>query len=226
MRRSLLTIAALAIALAASAPAAAHPGLKPPPHSHAFGGSLVNWQKRWFGWVFGSSANPFETGICGERVGRMFFLTAALEPGTEVDCHLRPGTPLLASPGGAITWPNPGDTPAILPADVKSAFAEGVFSDPAAALDGRSLGNLDPALRLTDVYTIPLEPGNFIQSVDPDNPEVAGDHAQVASGGWFLRITPLRPGQHTLVLLDRIEGDLYDITFHITVGHCGRRGHR
>jgi hypothetical protein len=58
------------------------------------------------------------------------------------------------------------------------------ISDPRATLDGRPLG-LDDALGLTDVYTIRLEEGNFIQTVDPGVP---GDETQVADGGWlFLR---------------------------------------
>jgi hypothetical protein len=96
------------------------------------------------------------------------------------------------------------------------------FFDPRVILDGRSLGGVDDSLRFSDVYRVPLEEGNFLQSVDPGVP---GDQTRVASVGWFVRLRPLSPGRHTLVLAARNGGD-GGIIFHIKVGrkgrHCGR----
>jgi hypothetical protein len=87
-------------------------------------------------------------------------------------------------------------------------------SDPQAILDGSPL-RLEDAPRLTDVYTIKLEPGNFIQTVDDGVP---GDETEVASGGWFVRINPLTPGEHELLLSTVIDGaEVAAIAFHITV---------
>jgi hypothetical protein len=210
-RRLRSTVAALFIASAMATPAVAQAGT--PANSRAHGASLLTWQERWFAWGLGSSTNPLFSGICGEQIGKLFFLNTTFEAGTEIDCQIRPGTPLLASPGGTVAWaPRHGQTREELLA-ARDRFLS-TLSDPRATLDGRSLGNLDETLRLTDVYTIPLEPGNLIQAIDPG---FSGDQTQVASAGWFLRLRPLAPGPHELVLSDRINGALLDITFHITV---------
>jgi hypothetical protein len=218
MRRPLLfTLAALLVALLAAPPAVARKGAIPA-GSYAFGASLLTWAQRYDAWSWGSSTNPLLNDICGEKVGKVFFLNAALEPGTEVDCHFRPGTRLVGTPGGVIAWaPTDGQTREEL-VDSRDSFLAAI-SDPRATLDGHSLGNLDDTLRLSDVYTIPLEPGNFIQTVDPDVP---GDETQVATADWVVRLRPLTPGHHELVFSDRVFGDLLDITFHITV-HKGNR---
>jgi hypothetical protein len=218
MRRPLLvTIAALSIVVGAAGPAAAKKGAIPA-RSHAHGASLLTWQQRWVGWAFGSATNPLLSGICGEQVGKLFFLNVAIEPGTEVDCQIPPGTSLFGTPAGTAAWaPSFGQTRQELLAARDSDLA--TISDPRATLDGRPL-SLDGALSLTDVYTIPLEQGNFIQTVDPGVP---GDETRVASGGWFLRIAPLTPGQHELVLSDLIAGELFDNTLHITVQKGNRK---
>jgi hypothetical protein len=175
---------------------------------------LVTWQQRWMGWAFGGSANPLLTGICGEQVGKLFFLSPATELGAEADCRLRPGTPLLASPAGVIAWaPTNGQTDAELLAERDAALVD--LSDPAVTLDGRAL-EVEDTLRFSDVYTIGLEPGNFIQTVDP---AVLGDQTRVATAGWFLRLNPLPPGEHELVLSVDFDGSPgAQITFHISVG--------
>jgi hypothetical protein len=168
-------------------------------------------------WAFGSSTNPLlEEEFCGEQVGKVFFLTAAVQPGTEVDCQIPAGTPLLGTAGGCIVWPSPEQTPEEM-LEERDACLEGL-SEPSATLDGRSLGDLGPPMTSAGLYTIALEPGNFIQEVDPENEVVSGDHTLVTSGGWFLRIQPLSRGPHELVLSDRSEGEPLDITFNLTVG--------
>jgi hypothetical protein len=209
-------MAALCITLAAATPAAGQGTI--PPQSHAYGASLLTWQQRWMAWAFGSSTNPLGSGICGERVGGVFFLNVAVEPGeagAEVDCHIPPGTPLLATPGGCLWWPFPGETPEEVLGGRDACLEE--LSQPTAKLDGRSLGDVDSLLRLTGLYTIPVEPGSYIQEVDEEEGVESGEYTQAASGGWFLRLNPLPPGHHKLVLSDSIGGELFRITFHITV---------
>src|SRR5438552_2422075 len=103
-RRLLFTIAALSLSIVAAVmPAVAAGKRTVPARSHGYGASLLTWEQRWIQWAFGSSTNPLMSDTCGEKVGRLFFLTATTQPGvTEVDCHVRPGTPLLATPGGNV----------------------------------------------------------------------------------------------------------------------------
>lgn len=212
LRRLGLTLIVLLCTFGIVSPAVAKRG-STPAGSHAHGASLLDWQERWFAWVGGSASNPFETGSCGERVGKLFFLTASLGPGTEVECRVPTGVPLLASPGGTLAWaPDDSASDEQLLAE-RDAGMVGVGS-PVATLDGRSL-DVGDSLRLSGVYTVPLEPGNFIQDVDPG---VVGDEVRLASGGWFLRLNPLTPGRHELVLSDEVDGTVLDITFHLAVG--------
>jgi hypothetical protein len=210
MKRLCVLIAVLSMLVVATPAAAGGNAL--PTKSHAYGASLLTWQQRWVQWAFGSSTNPLLSGICGEKVGKLFFLSVAIEPGTEVNCVIPTGTPLLATPGGVVAWASTdGQTREEILAD-RDAGLVGI-SEPRVTLDGRSLRVAD-SFRLSDVYTIALEPGNFIQTVDP---AVSRDTTRVASGLWLVRITPLPPGQHELVLSDVIDGTVFDITFHITV---------
>jgi hypothetical protein len=55
-------------------------------------------------------------------------------------------------------------------------------------------------LRVSDPYTLHLEPGNLIQTVDPG---VVGDSTTIMTGWYFKLIQPLAPGDHVLVATDR-----------------------
>ena len=63
---------------------------------------------------------------------------------------------------------------------------------------------------------MPLGAGSFIKAVDPDVPTGWTD-IRVASRSWLTRLHPLTPGRHTLTVSDVVDGDLYSLTFHITV---------
>ena len=210
MNRSLMLVPLLMLPFAVPVAAGRH---AVPPASRAFGASLVTWEQRWMQWAFGSSTNPLMSPICGEKIGSMFFLNASEGPGTEVECDVPAGTPLLGTAGGFIAWvPTDAPTPAGLPAARDQGLS--AVSNVRATLDGRPL-RVSDTLALTDVFTIPLEEGNFIQTVDAN---VVGDETQACSGAWFLRISPLTPGRHELMFSDEIEGaGVFDITFHITV---------
>ena len=67
----------------------------------------------------------------------------------------------------------------------------------------------------TGVSTAPVEDGSYIKSVDEAFADLS--EARVASAGWVVRIPPLSPGQHVVELFDRIDGDPFRATFHITV---------
>jgi hypothetical protein len=212
MRRLLVsTFVALCVIVVAASPALAS-GNAVPPGSKAFGASLETWRDRFGQWAFGSSTNPIFSGVCGEVVDGAFFFNVAIEPGFEVDCAIPSGTPLLASPGGSFEWV--GNTAADLIASVDNSIANTPVTDPRIVLDGRELAIDDTRVK-TGAFTINLEEGNFLSAIDPD---VVGNTWQIALGGWFVRMTPLSPGHHEMVMSDVIAGDLFDATFHITVG--------
>lgn len=185
-----------------------------PGGSSAFSASSVARQQRWMAWAFGSETNPLlQDNFCGEKVGDAFFLNAAINPVLEATCTIPRGTPLVASPGGAISWyPTDATTRRGLLA-ARDEFISHV-SDAVASLDGKAL-DVQRGFATSGVYTIPLAPDSFVKTVDPNTAELT--RTRVASAGWILRIPPLRHGSHTLVLSDKIDGVSYTATFHITV---------
>ncbi len=194
-----------------------------PANSNAWGASLVTWQERWIAWAAGSSTNPIFSDICGEKVGGVYFLGQTAELGTKVvECHLKPGTRLLGTAGTSFTYRGSADeTDDELLAEL-DAFFDPSAEHPRAILDGRSLGSsVATSLRYTDVYAIPLEPGNALAEVDPAL--VGADETRIASVGWYLRLKPLPPGRHVLVLSDTIDGvGKLEVKYRITVGRCGK----
>jgi hypothetical protein len=223
-RPVLFTLATLLIALLVASPAAVAKDRVLPAGSHAWGASLVTWQERWSAWAFGSGTNPIASDICGEKVGGVFFLNQTGELGTkQVECHLPPGTRLLANVAASFTVPS--FPPAHVETDqelLDQIRSFSVTDHPRATLDGRSLeGSLtEDSRRFTPVYTIPLEPGNLWSTFDPAFNTI--DETRQASAGWWLRLKPLRPGHHELFLANDVtDFGTLGIEFEITVGHGG-----
>jgi hypothetical protein len=139
-----------------------------------------------------------------------YILPAATEPGQERSCTIPAGLPILASPAGSIAWaPTDGSTPEELSA-ARDAGLAGLTAR-RATLDGASL-----PLQLVKnfVHPLKLQPGNLVQTVDPN---VKGTSTLVATGTWLTWIRDLAPGHHTVVLSDKINGASADITLHLTV---------
>ena len=118
--------------------------------------------------------------------------------------------PLLATPAGSIAWaPTDGSSPAELKAARDAQLT--TLTDRRATVDGASL-----PLHLVKsfVHPLKLQPGNLVQTVDPN---VSGTSTLVATGTWLTWIRDLTPGRHTVVLSTKIDGTTTDITLHLTV---------
>jgi hypothetical protein len=205
---------ALVVGVAAVAPAGA---TVVPPKSRAYGASSVVWEQRYLQWLFGSDANPLmQEGLCGQSFNGALFLNAAVVPDFQANCTVKPGTQILASPGGTIEWaPTNGTTDEQLLA--RLAIDSAAIQNPAGTLDGRSIDVVD-GFTEAGAYTISVGSQSFIKTVDSTFPSDL-TQTRVASSAWMVRLTPLTPGTHTLVLSDTIAGDPYVATFHITVTH-------
>src|SRR3954451_10111539 len=170
----------------------------------------LKWARRLNFFYFGSGANPLLNGTCGRVFSGAYILPAATEPGQERSCTIPAGLPILASPAGSIAWaPTDGSTPEELSA-ARDAGLAGLTAR-RATLDGASL-----PLQLVKnfVHPLKLQPGNLVQTVDPN---VKGTSTLVATGTWLTWIRDLAPGHHTAVLSDKINGASADITLHPTV---------
>ena len=202
----------MSVSLVEPAVAASLPGV-----SSAFGGSSITWQRHYMSWLFGSETNPLmRESYCGESIDGVLFLNAATVPNFEATCTVQPGTRILASPGGSIEWaPTNGTTDEQLLAQL-AADATAV-QNAAGTLDGRTL-NVQDGFAVAGAFTIPVADDSFIKTVDPGFPTNLTE-TRVASDAWMVRLMPLSPGSHTLVLSDTIAGDPYVATFHINVAH-------
>jgi hypothetical protein len=209
MKKGLLIAAVAVLMVVGLAP----PGSAHPHHRLASPGS-IDLQKRWVGWALGSDAAPFLSRRCGEKNGRLFFMTAAIDTGLERNCIIRAGLPLVVSPAGTGVWaPTFGTTRKQL-LDARDADLA-LVEDPKVTLDGKRL-SLKGSFRNTGVYRIRVEDGSFIKTVDPGYPPNR-EFTRIASGGWLLVIHPLRLGHHVLTLFDEYNETPFDITFHIKI---------
>lgn len=213
-RRAILIFATAALAVAAlAAPAGAAPGGAVPGKSSAFGGSSLAWQQAWIEWVFGSSTNPLlAEDLCGETVDGVYFLTGAIDRGQQRRCRIPTGTPLLAAPGGTVAWWGVDGTSATELLAARDALIA-PFSNVRVLLDGREIP-VEGTYAQSGVYPIDMQPGNFMETLGIP---VVEDPLRVASAGWFVRLRPLPPGEHVLVLSSDFAGSPSDITFHLDV---------
>jgi hypothetical protein len=167
------------------------------------GGSL---RRQWIQWAFGDSGAPLlQEDLCGEVVDGVFFMTVAGGSPTSVtrriDCEIASGVPVLATPGGFIGWaPTDGTTDQRLARTLFDALENLRINSVHLRLDGEEVPHGD--LKVSDPYTLPLEPGNLIQTVDP---AVVGDSTRVIYGWYFKLIPSLTPGDHVLVATDRFD---------------------
>ena len=177
------------------------------PITAAVGGSGtgdLSLRRQWIQWAFGDSGAPLlDPELCGEVVDGVYFMTVAGGSPTSVtrrlECEIPSGVPVLATPGGYIAWsPTDGTTDRELSRSVFDALENLRLKSVHLRLDGEEIRH--GALKITDPYTMPLEPGNLIQTVDP---AVTGDSTRVMTAWYFKLLAPLSPGEHTLIASDR-----------------------
>ncbi len=198
MRRMTIAIAALTVivGLGSTIPTAAA-------SETPTAGSL---HKPWIQWAFGSSGAPLlDQDFCGEMVNGVFFMTVAGGQPTSVsrtvNCEVPDGVPILATPGGVIAWaPTDGKTDNQLQRSIFNQLGPLKQDSVHVRLDGTEI----PHGRLVspDPYTIALEPGNLIQTIDPG---VTGDSTRVADAFYFKVIDPLDPGDHVIITRDSYD---------------------
>jgi hypothetical protein len=163
-------------------------------------------RREWIEWAFGSSGNPLvQRGFCGEQVGGAFFLTVAIATpvSRRIRCEIPSGLPVLVTPGGAIAWsPTDGTTDSELYSTLlNDLLRKVVLGSVRVKLDGELLPR--GPLVIPDPFNLSLEPGNFIQTYDPN---VTGHSTLVMEGWWFTYIRALTPGAHVLIANDRFRG--------------------
>jgi hypothetical protein len=215
MRRIVATLLSLTLALVVSGSGAAGATSR----SERAGSetlSVPTWlHKAWFQWAFGGSTAPLlHRRLCGEQVGSVFFLTLAGGVKTDdirhVRCEIPRHTTVLAPLGGSVTWSNTLSDQE-MHADVFKTLARLIVHSVHVRLDGDELPH--GPLVAPDPYTISLEPGNLIETVDPT---ITGNTVRICDAWYFTLLAPLHAGSHVLVTTDKFDYPRHGVAHYRT----------
>lgn len=184
----------LVAGLIAVAAASAAPSLRMPLTGKHGGRDIVQWQRDWAQWALGGPSNPVGQGLCGEAIDGLFFLSAALGPGTTFECNVPTGSKLLVTPGmGFFEMPTYGTTDEEIIAVTRQSWEEQIIGS-SLTVDGVEI-ETEAATREAGAYTIQAAPGSlFVNEFGFDPGSI-----RLASIGQFVILQPLGPGDHEIV---------------------------
>lgn len=198
MRRLVIAISGLGLCvslLAAGPVSASAAAVQQPP---------IALHSSWIQWAFGDSGAPLlRSRFCGEVVNGVFYMTVAGGSSSsinrKVNCDIPAYTPILATPGGNITWaPTDGRTDQKLMKSLLGSLTNLMVRCVKLKVDG---GEIDHGpLVIPDPYDLALQPGNLIQTVDPG---VTGDSTRIVNGWYFELLSALSLGDHVIVASDK-----------------------
>lgn len=210
MRKTFVALALVLLALTQGPGVAAASGTVPD-GSNAFGASRTQWAKAYSEWLLGDASNPAVSDSCGAIVDGAFFLNAALGPGTEFDCAIPRGTPMVLSHAAYYAWvPTDGSNDAEIVEAARTFFGHPASS---LTLDGRAL-----PLRITETgaFDVISEPGSAYDVLFG----LGTGPVRTATVGQFTVLHPLSVGGHQIVgIVDYTAsgGPVIDVTYNITV---------
>jgi len=236
-----MLVASLLLGATMAHAANANPGVLPP-HSRAFGKTYAEWSVRWWQWLL---SQPFEsnptfdtsgTDCANEQSGPVWFL--ADTPGTP---ETPPVTRACDVPAGkAVLFPIinfendfPCPDPTFKPdpgQSLEDFLTNGTASIPGArdiidgvtslqvTVDGVQLTNLFDYRATSDLFTFTGDP-SLTATFDPC---ITGSSQPAVSDGFWIMLTPLRPGSHTIhfeaaITAGPLKGFTQDVTYMLTV---------
>jgi hypothetical protein len=203
-----------------------------PPQATPYGKSYAAWAVAWQQWGFAQPVhtNPqFDTtgAFCAEdQQGPVWFLAGFFLGGVvHRDCAIPAGKALFFPILNG--WEDNIGVDPPLSADQLKAACNALVDDPqqlGVIVDGVALVHLDDYRVATTLfnYTVPEDDSilDFLVHVNdfPTSPPPPG----AASCGYYVMLTPLTPGQHTLEIVANHAGfDPLDVTYTLTVGSRG-----
>ncbi len=167
------------------------------PGSDPLGVPYEDWASRWWSWLMSSPAavNPGLTDACDAGQGPEAFFIPQTFPGIElaVTCHAAAGQPVLVSPGGSICTPDAGETEEDVAACV--ANSDATLFAPSVTVDGQPIADIGDWFVMSEPFELMLPEDNLFGIP-------AGPVSGVLSSGWFVMLSDLAPGTHTIVLHD------------------------
>ena len=233
--RGRLVALALGVALSVAAPgrraaaqgATGNPGIVPST-DRPYGATYGEWGARWWQWVFSlpTSSNPMlgETGAAaanGQPFPHVFFLASVITASGSAERRITvpSGTAFFTSLL-SVEWDNVGVGPPGYTIQQLYALAAAQVANPKelhASIDGQPLSNLTAYRGISPPfsYTLPAT-DNLLQFLGFD---VWGLIRPAVSDGYWLMISPLTVGEHTINLGGTTPDGRFtlDITYHVTV---------
>lgn len=209
-----------------------------PPNDEAFGQSYGEWAADWLQWMFAVPAvqNPQITNQNADagQSGKVWFLAGDFVPGKYTRTATIPAGKALFFPiinefwigtPGDPAWDQPYTDPATgITYDSWEDYVIEFFLDPgvdaakdlSCEIDGRPV-HLGPAYRiLSPSFMVELPPGNISDAVFGVHLD-AGEYGPCLNEGYFLLLTPLPAGKHTIHFTGTSGTFQLDVTYHLTV---------
>jgi hypothetical protein len=200
-----------------------------PLDSSPYGNTYGEWSARWWQWAFSipAATNPVldETGAnCAEgQSGPVWFLAGSFFGGTfERACTVPPDKalffPIVNAAFGAAVFDCEPTQPGV-PCNITVLRAAAAASmDPVtieASIDGVPVRHLRDYRVQSPVFSVTLPEGNVV-----DVP--SGTYAPMVSDGYWLMLTPLSAGAHTIHFQNKITGGPFAgtataVTYHLTI---------
>ena len=186
------------------------------PHGRPYGKSYGQWSAEWWQWVlsFPFDTNPlFQDGAvdCSRgAAGHVWFLAGALGSGTyNRTCTVPNNVGLFFPVANMIAWATePEETYEGMLTIATDAL--NTAYDIQADVDGVAVQNLN-RYRVTS-------PGPFAITIPEGGIVDPGTYSPSASDGYYLMLTPLSPGQHTVHIHAVWPGwGTMDVTYTLTV---------
>jgi hypothetical protein len=193
---ALLAATALAGGAGAQSPAPFTAATIAPPGSDPLGYSYESWAARWWTWLLGIPAetNPGLADTCdlAQRGNAVFIPQTFFGMEHAVTCNAGASQSVLVTAGGSICTLEEGDTEADALACV--AESDATIFNPSVTVDGQPVEDLDAYFVVVSGFSIDLPEGNLF--------ELPAGATEAAASGWFVMLSDLTPGGHTVVARD------------------------
>lgn len=225
--RSILALAAVALALGASLSTASaqkganlNPGIAPP-NSSTHGMTYGEWAGAWWNWALRYPEaecpvlDPDGSLTMLHQSGPVVFLAGTFGGFAERSITIEPGKSILVAIGNYVDWyPDDGLTEDILRAKAHANIAE--FTALTCRIDGRLVVNpwAYRAESPAGGFALEIPAGSVLDQWGAITP---GTHTPSIADGFWLMLTPLAPGQHTIQTLAVKPTWTVEVIYHITV---------
>jgi len=218
---AILLLAAPVLSTAQVLTARSRGGIPLPPQGQAYGQSLGEWSADWWRWVLEAPApvNPVldTTGAscAGGQQGGVWFLAGSFSAApVERHCAVPAGRALFF-PVINVAWIGFPTDPPMTAEEIRALLAPiGQATGLEVLVDGVPVPSLSRFLVTSPPFSVVAPADNIVGL--PEGTLLA----PCMTTGFYVMLTPLAPGRHTIVIRGTSEffGFSQDVTYHLDVG--------